>query len=119
MNQNDRKQLEACGVDFDTAMERFMDNEAMYEKFLVKFLEDKNFEILKESIDKNDAESAFNAAHTMKGVAANLELNGLLRFLMPIVEILRQNKTEGTNELIKNMDEEYEMLRQAIKGLTL
>lgn len=119
MDQNNRKRLEECGINVDAAMERFMDNEAMYEKFLARFAEDKNFDILRESIHNNDVESAFNAAHTMKGVAANLELNGLLEFLSPIVEILRQKKTEGLNELLEKMSENYNMVCQAIGGLAI
>ena len=38
------------GVDYNTALERFMGKDDLYERFLVKFLDDENFSKLGENI---------------------------------------------------------------------
>ncbi len=42
MDENFRRQLEENGVEVGSTINRFMGNEAMYLKFLGKFLEDNN-----------------------------------------------------------------------------
>ena len=42
MDQEKRKDLEAAGIDVQSALERFMDNEMLLERFLKKFLDDPN-----------------------------------------------------------------------------
>lgn len=44
MDEKFRKSLEENGTDVDTVLKRFLGNEAMYIKFLVKFIDDKNIE---------------------------------------------------------------------------
>ena len=42
MDEKFRKQLEENGADVDTTVKRFMGNEAIYMKFIMKFLDDDN-----------------------------------------------------------------------------
>ncbi len=48
MDDTIKKQLTEAGVDLDKTMERFMNNEALYLKFLKRFPEDPNYAQLKE-----------------------------------------------------------------------
>ena len=66
-----RECYEKIGSDFDKVLER-MGSEALVKRFAIKFLEDKSFEELTESLKEKDGECAFRAAHTLKGVCANL-----------------------------------------------
>ena len=50
MSENLRKELKDQGVDYDTALERFMGREELYKRFLVKFLADENFNQLEANI---------------------------------------------------------------------
>lgn len=43
MNEENKKLLLEAGVDLDRTMERFMNNEGLYLKFLKRFPEDPNF----------------------------------------------------------------------------
>lgn len=83
------KRMEDYGADMTGAMERFMDDEELYGKCLELFVADKNFETLGEELRQEDFQKAFNAAHTLKGVAANLGLTPMLTALTEIVEPLR------------------------------
>lgn len=94
MNAELKSRLEACGADVDLTVKRFMGNEGLYLKFLGKFLDDKNFEGLKESIPAGQYEEAFRYAHTLKGVAVNLGINPVHDLADQIVEALRGKAPE-------------------------
>ena len=57
-----RECYEKIGSDFDKVLER-MGSEALVKRFAIKFLEDKSFEELTESLKEKDGEDAFRAAH--------------------------------------------------------
>ncbi len=82
-------ELADIGVDTETALSRFMGNTNLYTKFLFKFPADDNFAKLKASIDSKDKDGAFMAAHTVKGVAANLGLDPFSKDIEPLVEKFR------------------------------
>lgn len=94
MDEKFRKQMEENGANIDTTLDRFMGNEALYMKFIMKFLEDKNFEALVENIEKSDFEGAFNSAHALKGVTANLGLDPINAHAAQITELLRNKQAE-------------------------
>ncbi len=92
-----KKQLEESGADVDVTLKRFMGNEAIYMKFIMKFLDDKNYDGIKEGIEGHDYEKAFGCAHSLKGVSGNLGLNPVYEAASQITEILRDKKTEEIN----------------------
>ena len=59
-----RECYEKIGSDFDKVLGR-LGSEALVKRFAVKFLEDKSFEELTESLKEKDGEDAFRAAHTL------------------------------------------------------
>ena len=114
MNPETKELLEKNGVNVEEASGRFMNNLEIYEKFLVKFVGDKTYELLKENVHQGNLEEAFRNAHTLKGVAANLQLEGLLKDLCPLVEVLRELNDENVTELMEQLDRSYERLRRII-----
>ena len=58
-----RECYEKIGSDFDKVLER-MGSEALVKRFAIKFLEDKSFEELTESLKEKDGECALRAAQT-------------------------------------------------------
>lgn len=89
MDENFREQLEENGADVEGTLKRFMGNEALYMKFIMKFLDDKNFEGIKSNLEKNDFEGAYVSAHTLKGVTANLGLNPVYGVATQISDMLK------------------------------
>lgn len=87
------KALADYGVDFEDAMERFVDDEELYIECLRLFLADDNFTALEKAMAENDAQQAFHAAHGLKGVAANLALRPMQAAIAAIVESLRAGKS--------------------------
>ena len=57
MNKERYDRLTAAGIQIEEALERFMDSEAMFERFLGKFLEDETYRQLKEALEKGDETS--------------------------------------------------------------
>ena len=114
MNSETKELLEKNGVNVDEALGRFMNNLEIYEKFLVKFAGDKTYELLKKNVYQANREEAFRNAHTLKGVAANLQMEGLLKDLCPLVEALREPDGENITELMAQLDRSYERLSRII-----
>lgn len=89
MEEAAKRRLEAAGIDVDDALGRFLQNEALMMKFLGRFPADTSFSRLQEAMAHGDTAQAFEAAHTLKGVAGNLSLKGLFEAVCPLVESLR------------------------------
>ena len=98
--------LDAAGADVDGALNRFMGKTSLYKKFMKKFLEDRSYPDMLESLAGHDPEEAFRQAHTLKGVAGNLGINNLLAVLVPMVEVLRAGK-EPSEEQVSACKVEY------------
>ena len=118
--QGFQETFEAYGADYAATMERFMGNEAMYLRFLDMLFQDENLSKLGEALDGGDLQSAFAAAHTLKGVAANMGLTPLYVAVCAIVEPLRAG-TPGcaSAALYAGVQQEFQKvraLRDALKG---
>ena len=62
---------EAMGGDYEDVMRRLRKDERV-EKFLMKVLDDKSFQLLTDSMAARNMDEAFRAAHTLKGICQNL-----------------------------------------------
>ncbi len=98
MSDNYKKVLEENGADVEGTIRRFMGNEAVYQKFLGKFLSNPNYGELEQHLKERDYQSAYVSAHTLKGVAANLGLNTLYEATSNLVEELRDKEDSEVNE---------------------
>jgi HPt (histidine-containing phosphotransfer) domain-containing protein len=114
MDETLRLALVEAGVNVDTAMERFMNNTALLERFLRKFYTDQNYPKLKEALGNNDTQEAFSAAHTLKGVSGNLSLDTMYEVVSEITELLRAEDIEGAKEFFPRVTEIYE---RTLEGL--
>lgn len=103
-----REKLLDAGVNIETAMERFMNNEKLLEKFLKKFPQDPNYEELLVAVAEKRYEDAFKAAHTLKGVCGNLSLESLYENVCTVVELLRNGEGEEIETALPNVKAEYE-----------
>ena len=109
--------LKQNGVDVDGALERFMNNAAMYKKFLGKFANDPNYEALKSAVAENDCQKAFTAAHTLKGVCSNLSLTPLFEPVAKQTELFRAEKFEEGAALMPQVDEAYKNMADLIASI--
>lgn len=108
--------LQSEGVNMECVMGRFMGNEALYIKFLKRFMEDESFQTMQEQFKKGNLEEAFKAAHTLKGLTANLGLDGIMVSVVPITEKLRAGSEDGVKELMEQVAREYEVVFGILQG---
>lgn len=117
MTDTYKQQLKLTGINIENALDRFMGSDALYEKFLRKFLQDETYRRLIESINGGDTNQAFMYAHTMKGLAANLEMECLLEVLTPMTEQLRNGSMENISEQEEILKVRYAELCNLIKEI--
>lgn len=101
MEEQLKQKLMEYGVNLQGALERFMNNEGLYLKFLNKFPEEPTFARLEESMQKEDYPEAFRQAHTLKGVSANLGLDPLTASTELLVELLRNHESLTAEEAVQ------------------
>ena len=107
MDDKFRQQLEECGADVETTLKRFMNNDAIYQKFLGKFPNDPNYANLGTNLE------AYKCAHALKGVVGNLGLTPIYEKVSTLVEELRNKAAEDVNtaranELWQDIKKTYE-----------
>lgn len=101
-------ELESWGCDIKGAMERFLDDEEFYFECYWDALGDVGFGQLKVALDKHDIKLAFEHAHSLKGIIANLGLTSLFEIITDIVEPLRAGREDGVLEKYEELLQERE-----------
>lgn len=96
------------GADYETTMSRFMCSEQMYLKILAMLPRDENLHKLGQALQTGDYPAAFDAAHTLKGIAGNLGLAPLYQAVCAIVELLRAGEKLDYAPLYLSVQKEYE-----------
>jgi hypothetical protein len=81
--------LQQFGADTREGLGRCMNNEAFYLRLVNMGLTDKNFAGLEEAVRQGDRKAAFEAAHALKGVMANLALTPIYNPISEMTEALR------------------------------
>ncbi|MCL2209049.1 MAG: Hpt domain-containing protein [Treponema sp.] len=81
-------------INSDEGTKRVMNNTKLYAKLLGKFKEDTNITQLEAALKEGDLEKAQQAAHTLKGLAANLAFPEVYK---QSLEIESQIKNKSVN----------------------
>ena len=110
--------LQDMGVDTQAALRRSAGNSALYERFLMKFLEDGTFKKVEDAFKAGNWDSMLSAAHNLKGVAGNLGLNQLYQASSKIVSSLRAENRNDATEAYMELDIAYRALRPVLESAT-
>ncbi len=108
---------ERLGGNYAEVLGRFR-RETMIQKFALKFLNDTSFEELTKTLEAGETSEAFRAAHTLKGVCANLSFKRLADSASNITEMLRAEKLEEAKEYFATVREDYEVTVTALKDFS-
>ncbi len=103
-------ELKEYGVNMEVAMQRCVNNEALYLKLAKKIPNMSEFESLKQSIADKDLESAFSYAHALKGIVSNLAITPLEEPITEMTEHLRAKEDIDYSDYITKMDDAYNRL---------
>lgn len=107
---------EAIDGDYKGVTER-LPSEAFILRFALKFLQDDSFPNLKNALEAKDAQTAFRAAHTLKGVCQNLGFDALYKPAAALTEALRGGSLDGSDELFPAVEKEYQRVVDALHQL--
>lgn len=94
-------------IDYNTALARFGGSEALYQRFLKKFLQENTYNELEQAWENGNYEEIEKKAHTLKGVAGNLSLENLFSISNELVQAIRNVQYENTQEIYQRLQEEY------------
>jgi len=89
------QKLSAWNCDIAGALPRFINNKAFYCKLLREVPEQENFFLLEKALNSGDLHTAFEQAHTLKGMLGNMGLTPMYDEACAVVEPLRSGKTDG------------------------
>ena len=104
----------ALGGDYDDVLGRLR-SERLVQKFLLKFPADGSYELLVRSMAEGNAQEAFRAAHTIKGMCQNLSFRALEKSASELTEALRGGDLNGAAALLPSVEADYQKTVEAIK----
>jgi len=116
MSENLLDQLRDYGADVDGALARCVNSTDLYTKLLGMFAADPGIEPLRAAVDAGDLKAGFEAAHTIKGVSANLGLTPLYDAVAEIVEPLRHEEEADYQTLCASVEAAVDEAVSLING---
>ena len=114
--------IEECyqllGGNFAEVMTR-LPSVKLVEKFAVKFLGDDSYHTLVREMAAGNRQSAFRAAHTLKGVCANMSFTRLFQSASLLTEELRGDGTaipDHALALLEDVKRDYDLTANTIRS---
>ena len=104
------EKLKEFGANTDEGLGRCYGNEALYLRLVNMIPAEGNFDALKEALDNNDLDKAFESAHALKGVLGNLSLTPMYDACCEITELLRARTQMDYSELLNTLLEQRDTL---------
>lgn len=103
----------ALGGDYSEVLTR-LSMDRLVSKFVLKFLDDGTFKALEEALASDNTEEAFRAAHTIKGMCANLAFTKLQNSSSELTEALRAGDLARGKALFPQVAADYQTTVDAI-----
>ncbi len=97
--------LKDFGANVSEGLDRCLNNESFYLRLVKTAANDQNFEKLADAARKGDLSAAFEAAHALKGVMANLSLTPILEPVSEMTELLRAGKEMDYGSYLKQIND--------------
>ena len=106
---------EAVGGDYKDVVKRLI-SEEFAAQLALGFLDDDGFSSLEKAMKNRNAEDAFRAAHTLKGVALNLGFKNLGESASELTEVLRKRTFDGADEPFEKVRADYAVVISALRS---
>ena len=104
--------LKTYGANTEEGLRRCMNNESFYLRLVKMIPGDTNFQKLNEAVGSGDLNTAFEAAHALKGSTTNLALTPISAPVIEITELLRaRTQTDYTALIAKIREARDELAR--------
>lgn len=102
--------LREFGANTDEGIARCMNKEYFYLMLVGKVLDDKRLTALEQQLEEKDLAAAFETAHAMKGMYANLSLDPLTKPISEMTELLRSRTDTDYTMLLEETKTQFEKL---------
>ncbi|MDD2972318.1 MAG: Hpt domain-containing protein [Lachnospiraceae bacterium] len=103
----DKAKMKEAHIDYEVGVKRFAGKEALYEKYLLKFLDDTHFQQASDAMEKEDYEEILKAVHALKGVSGTLAIQDLYEDCSRVVADIREDRIEEVASHFKTLSEDY------------
>lgn len=117
MDKRKISQLAAANIDVQEALDRFMGNEELMMKFLLRFPQDESFQQLKKAMEAEDADQAYRAAHALKGLTGNLAMKSLYDQAYSVMIDLREGNMATAKGKMEELEKQYQSVLDALNSL--
>jgi len=97
------EKLNEYGANTQEGLARCMGNEALYLRLVASLTKQPDFDRMREQIESHDLASAFESAHALKGVLANLSITPLYEKVCEITELLRSREETDYQPLLEEI----------------
>lgn len=102
------------GGDYQEVISRLR-SDRLVQKFVLKFLDDKSFELFCSSMESKNYEEAFRAVYTIKGICQNLGFKRLQKSSSEMSDALRHGWTPEADALTGKLEEDYKVTANTIR----
>ena len=109
---------DSIGSGLEPVMQR-LNSEKLVKRLLGKYPADKNYGLLVEGMAEKDYDKAFNAAHTIKGVASNLGFDRLQAAAAEMSEAFKKKQYDGLDEMYAKVKQAHEEILAGIEKTEL
>ena len=109
---------QSLGGNFAEVQQR-LPSDRLIKRFITKFLDDGSYAELSQAMASGQREQAFRAAHTLKGVCANLSFTRLLTSVSALTDLLRQESdaiSESAAAVLTDVTRDYSQTISAIRA---
>lgn len=103
--------LKDFGANTEEGITRCMGKEDFYIMLVGRALEDKRLPELERQLGEKDLDAAFETAHALKGMYANLSLDPLTKPISEMTELLRSRTDTDYTSLLEEVKTQFERLR--------
>lgn len=117
MNGELKRKLIEIGINVDEVLERLLGHEDFYIQLLQNFAADDNFQKLQQALIDKNPDTAFKAAHTLKGLSSALSITVLLVPLTQIIDTLRNKNIDQALVYMENFSELYRKVISIINSI--
>lgn len=115
MEANRKAKLLEAGINVDSALERFMGNEKMLEKYLGRFLSEKSYAALQAAVAADDQAAAGAAVHALKSVCGTIGCLGMQDMIVAQEKAIRGGDWEGAKAMMPEIDATYRVICAALQ----
>lgn len=102
--------LRNFGANVEEGVERCMGKEDFYLMLVGRVLDDKKLTVLEQQLGEKDLDAAFETAHALKGMYANLSLDPLTKPVSEMTELLRSRTDTDYTQLLEEAKAQFEKL---------